>query len=70
MAQAISIDDTKNWQSFRAKLNAIFAGYDALVPGYGGSLPSPTGQPDGRLFTLTSTQKLYQLQSGAWQLLA
>jgi hypothetical protein len=70
VAHILSIDDTKNWQSFRAKLNAIFADLDALAPGYGAALPSPIGQPNGRLFTLTSTQRLYQLQSGAWQLLA
>lgn len=70
MAHSISIDDTKNWQNLRAKLNAIFADYDALLTGHGGALPAVTGQPENRLFVLTTTQKIYQIQSGAWVLVS
>ncbi len=66
MSGPISLDDTKNWQVFRSALNAALA---AAAPGYANPLPSAGTQPNGKLYVLTSTQKLYQNQNGAWVLL-
>jgi len=51
---------------WRTWFEKFAAAVDALAPGYGAALPTVTGQPDGRYFTLTTTQTLYQVQSGAW----
>jgi len=65
---ALSITDQNDqmpllWRSWFEQITTEF---EALKPGYGASLPSVTGQPDGRYYTLTTTQTLYQMQSGAW----
>lgn len=49
----ISIDDTKNIQTFRKKINAN-------LPGYGDSLPLVEFQPDGRLYVVAGV--IYQNQ--------
>lgn len=67
----LSIEDTKNWQIFRRKLNAILDDIEAMAPGVGGALPSPTGQPEGRFFTVTGPPpELHQIVSGAWEQIA
>jgi hypothetical protein len=51
---------------WRAWFEQFTAEVEAMRPGYGAALPAVAGQPDGRYFTLTTTQTLYQVQSGAW----
>lgn len=51
------------WRPWFEKFTAYV---EAVSPGYGAALPAVTGQPDGRYYTLTTTQTLYQVQSGAW----
>jgi len=51
---------------WRAWFEQFTAEVEAMRPGYGAALPAVVGQPDGRYFTLTTTQTLYQVQSGAW----
>lgn len=61
----------QNRDLFRQQLNAILAQIQALQPGHGASLPSTTGQPDGRYFSKSgSGAGIYQLQGGAWVLVA
>jgi hypothetical protein len=49
----ISIDDTKNIQTLRKKINVN-------LPGYGAVLPDPDFQPDGRLYVVGGV--IYQNQ--------
>ena len=64
MTYAIPI--IQNMSNLQKQLNTIFAAIEAMQPGYGAALPTVGGQPDGRLFVLTTSQTLYQVQSGAW----
>jgi hypothetical protein len=54
------------WRTWFEAVTAQLAEHEALTPGYGAALPSVATQADGRYFTLTTTQTLYQVQSGAW----
>lgn len=60
------IPQIQNLSQTQAQINAILAVIYGAMPGYGDALPAVTGQVDGRLFTLTTTNKLYQLQAGFW----
>jgi hypothetical protein len=57
----LTISDTKNQETQRKRLNALFAVYS---PGYGSALPDAADSPDGRLFYIGSQG--YQNRSGAW----
>ncbi len=57
----LTIADTKNQETQRKKINALF---EAYVPGYGSALPDVADSPDGRLFYIGSQG--YQNRSGAW----
>ena len=57
----LTISDTKNQETQRKRLNALFAAYS---PGYGSALPSADLSPEGRLFYVGSQG--YQNRSGAW----
>ena len=65
MAWIIPIDALGSPDSVRKLTNAIFAQISGALPTYGAALPPAAGQ-DGRLFTVTGTNKLYQLRGGAW----
>lgn len=60
------IPQIQNLSQTQDQINAILAVIYGAMPGYGDALPAVTGQVDGRLFTLTTTNKLYQLQAGFW----
>jgi len=57
----LTIADTKNQETQRKKINALF---EAYVPGYGSTLPDVADSPDGRLFYIGSQG--YQNRSGTW----
>jgi len=57
----LTIADTKNQETQRKKINALF---EAFAPGYGSALPDVADSPDGRLFYIGSQG--YQNRSGAW----
>jgi hypothetical protein len=65
-----SIRPIQNLELLRRQLNAILDEISLSQPGYGAALPDVATQPDGRLFTLTTTGALYQVQDGAWELVA
>lgn len=54
---------------FRNVLNAILEALAAARPTYGAALPAIGTVPDGKLFSLTTTNKLYQARSGSWVLM-
>lgn len=59
---ALTISDTKNQETQRKRINALFRLYG---PGYGASLPPiDDDQPDGRIFYASGVG--YQLRNGAW----
>lgn len=55
----VSTQTMKNANTFRDRLNALFAGYGA---GYGSSLPASA--PDGRLFYVIPGNTPYQYRTG------
>ena len=57
----LTIADTKNQETQRKKINALFSVYGA---GYGSALPDAADSPEGRLFYIGSQG--YQNRSGAW----
>jgi len=57
----LTIADTKNQETQRKRLNALFAAY---APSYGSALPDAADSPDGRLFYIGSQG--YQNRSGSW----
>jgi len=65
MAWIVPLRALVNIDQFRTTLNTILAEIEALKTGYGAALPSQP-QPDGRLFTLTTTNKTYQSRAGVW----
>lgn len=65
-----SIKPIQNLELLRKQLNTILESIEAAMPGYGAALPDVTVQHDGRLYTLTTTQAVYQVQGGAWVLVA
>ena len=61
MTLFLSINDTKNPQTQRKRINALLETY---APGYGSALPDADESPDGRLFYIGSQG--YQNRSGTW----
>lgn len=61
MTLFLSINDTKNPQTQRKRINTLF---EAYAPGYGSALPDAADSPEGRLFYIGSQG--YQNRSGAW----
>jgi hypothetical protein len=57
----LTIADTKNQETQRKKINALFSVYG---PSYGSALPDAADSPEGRLFYIGSQG--YQNRSGAW----
>lgn len=57
----LTIADTKNQETQRKRINALFSAY---APDYGSTLPDPLDKPDGALFYIGSQG--YQNRSGAW----
>jgi len=55
----ISIDDTKNINTFRRRINQHLSGY-------GDELPDPAQSRDGRIFVVMPAKTQYQLQDGVW----
>ncbi len=61
MSLFLTIADTKNQETQRKKINALFSVYG---PSYGSALPDAADSPEGRLFYIGSPG--YQNRSGAW----
>ncbi len=61
MSLFLTIADTKNQETQRKKINALFSVYG---PSYGSALPDAADSPEGRLFYIGSQG--YQNRSGAW----
>ncbi len=61
MSLLLTIADTKNQETQRKKINALFSVYG---PSYGSALPDAADSPEGRLFYIGSQG--YQNRSGAW----
>jgi hypothetical protein len=61
MTFALTINDTKNQQTQRQRINRLLTTY---APGYSSALPDPADSPDGRLFYIGSQG--YQNRSGVW----
>lgn len=57
----LSINDTKNQETQRKRLNRLFEVYG---PGYGSALPSASAYPSGKLFYVGSQG--YQNRSNIW----
>jgi hypothetical protein len=57
----LTISDTKNQETQRKKINALFSVYG---PSYGSALPDAADSPEGRLFYIGSQG--YQNRAGAW----
>ena len=61
MTFALTINDTKNPETQRKRINRLLALYG---PSYGSTLPAVADSPDGRLFYIGSQG--YQARDGAW----
>jgi len=57
----LSINDTKNPQTQRKRINTLLQTY---APGFGSALPDPADSPEGRLFYIGAQG--YQNRAGAW----
>lgn len=66
MAAPVFVPVVNSLNQLRRLLNPILGRLQALEPLYGAELPDAETAADGALFVLTTSQTLYQLQSGAW----
>lgn len=66
MAAPVFVPVVNSLNQLRRLLNPILGRLQALEPLYGAELPDAEAAADGALFVLTTSQTLYQLQSGAW----
>lgn len=55
-----------NLDQTQLQINTALLALAAQLPTYGSSLPSPVGYSEGKLFTLTPAQWVYQIQGAAW----
>lgn len=58
-----------NADSYRQYQNTINETLGSSRPRYGAALPAIGSVPDGLLFSLTTTNKLYQARAGSWVLM-